>query len=148
MDTSLYQSDFVAWAEAQAEALRARSANAIDWEQLAEEVEDLGRSAARACESHVENILVHLLKLEFASVLEPRNHRRGEVRAFRLALEKDLTPPLRARLPLELQRLYAYAIENIAATAQKTGEAAPVLPERCPYSWDDVLGRGAHWTPA
>ncbi len=45
---TLYDEDFVAWAEHQAEALRAAarggSNQALDWENLAEEIEDLGKS--------------------------------------------------------------------------------------------------------
>ena len=40
----LYDEDIVTWSEQQAELLRRRSANALDWDHLAEEIEDVGRS--------------------------------------------------------------------------------------------------------
>ena len=63
---NLYERDFTAWAEAQVEALRKRSANEIDWENVAEEIESVGRSDTRAFNSLVEHILAHMLKIEFS----------------------------------------------------------------------------------
>jgi sugar (pentulose or hexulose) kinase len=61
----LYGRDFVRWAEAQAAALRAAArAGAIlplDWEHLAEEVEDLAQSQRRELRSRLGTILEHLL---------------------------------------------------------------------------------------
>jgi len=67
-----YDTDFVAWAEVQAEALRHRSANAIDWNNVAEEIESLGRSERSAVASHVRNVLEHLLKLQASHATMPR----------------------------------------------------------------------------
>ncbi len=52
---SLYDEDVVAWAEQQAAALRALGArpdlsNALDWENVIEEVESVGLSEIRAFE--------------------------------------------------------------------------------------------------
>ena len=45
---TLYEEDFVAWTEQQAEALRSAARGStnqpLDWENLAEEIESLGRS--------------------------------------------------------------------------------------------------------
>jgi len=40
----LYDLDFVQWSSSQADALRRRAGNEIDWENVAEEIESLGRS--------------------------------------------------------------------------------------------------------
>lgn len=143
----LYERDPLAWAEAQAEALRRRSGNELDWEHVAEEIEDVGRSITRACESHVVNILAHLLKLEFSGLTEPRRHWGAELGEFRLALEADLTPTLEARLPVRVADLYPRAVKMLRLAYDKRGEEAPVVPETCPYEWADVLGRGMDWVP-
>ena len=41
--SDLYEADIAAWAEQQADALRRRAANEIDWENVAEEIEDVAR---------------------------------------------------------------------------------------------------------
>src|SRR5437868_2639214 len=60
--TKLYEQDFLAWTEDQADALRRRSVNELDWENLLEEVESLGRQERNELRSHLIVLLVHLLK--------------------------------------------------------------------------------------
>ena len=57
----LYQRDYYTWALEQARALRTRRGEALDWENLAEEVEGLALSEERELESRLEVLLVHLL---------------------------------------------------------------------------------------
>jgi hypothetical protein len=148
MADDLYQRDIVAWAEAQAAALRRRSANEIDWDNVAEEVGDVGGNVVRACESQVINILVHFLKIEFSGLNEPLDHWAGEIGAFRIELERDLTPTIAARMPDRLNALYRYAVRSVHNDARKRSETAFTMPDACPYSWEDVLGRGGDWMPA
>ena len=66
-DTTLYDTDFVAWTEEQAAALRTLAqqpdlTNAVDWGNIIEEIECLGRSEARGVESQLVNALAHILK--------------------------------------------------------------------------------------
>jgi Domain of unknown function DUF29 len=55
----VYDSDILVWSEQQAELPRRRAANALDWDHLAEEIEDVGRSELRAVESHLVQALRH-----------------------------------------------------------------------------------------
>ncbi len=65
-DGSLYDEDFYAWTQEQAELLRRgpAGANRLDAELVAEEIEDLGRSELHAAQSLCEHVIEHLLKLE------------------------------------------------------------------------------------
>lgn len=148
MADDLYSRDMVAWAEAQAAALRKRSANEIDWDNVAEEIGDVGGNIVRACESQVINILAHFLKIEFSGLTEPQNHWAGEIGGFRVELDRDLTPTIEARMPGRLDRLYRYAVKAVGYEFQKRGEPAPDAPQTCPYTWDDVRGRGGDWLPS
>jgi hypothetical protein len=60
----LYDHDFFAWTQDQADALRRRSANELDWESLHEEIVDLGRSQRRELRSRFIVLLAHILKWE------------------------------------------------------------------------------------
>ena len=144
---NLYERDFTAWAEAQTEALRKRSANEIDWENVAEEIESVGRSDTRAFNSLVEHILAHMLKIEFSGATEPLAHWRYEIGVARLNLEDTATPTLRARAPEDLSKRYRRARKTVLLNAEKRAEPPPDLPLECPYVWADVLGRGADWIP-
>lgn len=148
MADDLYSRDMVAWAEAQAAALRKRSANEIDWDNVAEEIGDVGGNIVRACESQVINILAHFLKIEFSGAQEPLQHWSGEIIAFRIELERDLTPTIASRMPDRIEKLYGYAIRSVFGEFRKRGETPPELPAVCPYSWEDVQGRGLDWLPA
>jgi Domain of unknown function DUF29 len=59
-----YDADFYAWTKAQADALRRRAANEVDWDNLAEEIESAGRSDRKEIRSRLEVLLVHLLGLD------------------------------------------------------------------------------------
>ena len=98
-----YDEDFFLWTQDQAQALRSmpRGSNApLDWENIAEEIESLGKSDRRRCESLVGLILLHLLKFQYWQNEEPLRHWREEVRNFRRQLAKVLndSPSLKARL--------------------------------------------------
>ena len=63
--SALYEGDFAAWAEAQAEALRAGRLDALDLPHLAEEIGDLSNRERDAIESHLETLVMHLLKWRY-----------------------------------------------------------------------------------
>jgi hypothetical protein len=87
---ALYDEDFVAWSKDQAEALRAEaragSNQKLDWENLAEEIESLGKSQRHELRSQVRRVIEHLLKLEYSPAIDPRrgwcesiSHARNEI---------------------------------------------------------------------
>ena len=87
--SALYGEDFVRWTEEQAAALRrAKGSNLpLDWENLAEEIESLGKSDRRELRSQIRRILRHLLKLEVSSAKEPRAEWRTTIREARSEIE-------------------------------------------------------------
>jgi hypothetical protein len=60
-----YDTDFYAWTQAQATALRAGAWDDVDRAHLAEEIEDVGKSERRALAGHLRVLLTHFLKWEF-----------------------------------------------------------------------------------
>jgi hypothetical protein len=61
----LYEHDFYTWSIQQAELLRKKDYTQVDWDNLIEEIEDLGRNEYRALVSAVEQLTLHLLKQQF-----------------------------------------------------------------------------------
>ncbi|MBV9250584.1 MAG: DUF29 domain-containing protein [Acetobacteraceae bacterium] len=98
--SGLYDADVLLWSEQQAELLRRRAANALDWENLAEEIEDVGRSQLNAVESLLTQALLHYLKAECWPVCrrrwttKPRYRRRNpaHLRWMSCWLKRDPTP--------------------------------------------------------
>jgi hypothetical protein len=91
---TLYDEDFVAWTQQQAEALRTAGRDGsnqhLDWENLAEEVEDLGRSVRHELRSQLTRIQRHLIKLGHSPVRYPRRGWRESVREARAEIENLL----------------------------------------------------------
>jgi hypothetical protein len=55
-----YDTDLYEWTTTQADALCRRAANEIDWDNIAEEIESLGRNDCRQIEHRLENLILHL----------------------------------------------------------------------------------------
>jgi Domain of unknown function DUF29 len=62
MSKTPYETDFYAWVTEQAGHLRAKRWEALDLDNLIEELDTLGRSERNALWSHLRILLVHLLK--------------------------------------------------------------------------------------
>lgn len=137
----LYAADFVAWTQAQADALRARRFDELDLVNLIEEVEDLGGSRRDAARSNARVLMEHLLKLRHSPAEYPRGLWRATVREHRRRLQDRITPTLRRHLEAELERLYAMARNDAASALRDHGErqAADALPERCPFALGELL---------
>ncbi|MEA5508401.1 DUF29 domain-containing protein [Crocosphaera sp. UHCC 0190] len=85
-----YSSDYYTWTKEQANLLRQRRFEQIDWDNLIEEIEELGNSRENALESYLERLLEHLLKLSYWES-EKEYCRRGwksEIRNFREQIKK------------------------------------------------------------
>jgi hypothetical protein len=140
----LYDEDFYAWTQQQAEALRThfRGDNRLDVEHLAEEIEDLGKSDLHAVESFVENVIEHLLKLDYSGWVEARSHWRAEIDAFRASIERKITPRIRQQVEAELEALYERARRGAARSLhQREPDFVRRPPKRCPYDWAVIWHR-------
>jgi hypothetical protein len=137
----LYDEDFYAWTQQQAKALRShfKGDNRIDALHLAEEVEDLGKSELHAVESYIENVIEHLLKLDYSGSIEARDHWRAEVDAFRASIERKITPKIRQQVETELEALYDRARRGVARSSHRhEPDLVRRLPKHCPYDWNAI----------
>ena len=146
----LYERDFCQWTAEQAVALRGAAARrlnlALDFENLAEEIESLGRSDRRALVSHLKRVIEHLLKLQYSPAQEPRPGWQESVDLHRQEARELLndSPSLGHHLESALQACYRdaarLAMRGLAADAVDV-----TLPETCPYRLEDILSED--WWP-
>ncbi|WP_295622939.1 DUF29 domain-containing protein, partial [uncultured Lamprocystis sp.] len=114
-----YESDLVAWAEANAALLRQRRLAEIDVDHIAEELEDLGKSERRALGSHLRNLLLHLLKWEFQPSRRGTSWQRSIISARReIAVILEDSPSLVGSVPTLILREYPSA-RRLAAIETK-----------------------------
>ncbi|MFM2043706.1 MAG: hypothetical protein RLY86_2282 [Pseudomonadota bacterium] len=150
-DDRLHDVDFYTWTKVQAAALRdiaqGRRSNAVDWENVIEEIESLGSVQEHALVSHLVNIIVHLLKLELSPAENPRKHWRQEIGHQRVRFERRLkkNPGLKSSLGLLFAEAYEDARRDAAISMEQDGLSLKDIPEACPYTLDQI--RDFDWFP-
>jgi len=140
MPDNLYDTDFVCWAEHNAELLRSGAIAEADLVNIAEEIEDLGKSWHRALDSHLMQLLAHLLKLRYQPDYPGARSWGATVATRRIDIEKLLAkaPSLRPELADILPETYRDAV-YLAIT--ETGLPAKSFPAACPWTVDQILDR-------
>jgi predicted RNA-binding protein len=150
---TLYDEDFVAWTEQQAEALRSASRGStnqpVDWENLAEEIESLGKSDRRELRSQIYRVVRHLAKLQFSAAAEPRDGWRDSVTDGRKRAELILadSPSLKSQLDQFVSEEGAAAVERAVADLDEFGELnrqTELALRSTRYTIDQILG---NWFP-
>jgi Domain of unknown function DUF29 len=131
-----YDQDFYAWTQEQAAALRAKEWKTLDLENLAEEIESLGRSERYAIENHLQNLLTHLLKWRYDPATEPRRGWRITIRNARLDIAKRALGHLQHYPAQYLATAYRHARED---AADETDLPLATFPEVCPWPIAQVL---------
>lgn len=130
-----YQTDFYGWTQQQANLLRNKQFNLLDWENIAEEIEDMGRSEKRQLESRLEVLVMHLLKWQFQPNFRSRSWQLT-IKEQRLRLEKLLkeNPSLKSSLADILEKIYLLAV---ISAEKETGLF--LFPETCPYQLREIF---------
>ena len=148
---TLYDRDLLAWAKEQAEALRSAarggSDQALDWANLAEEIEDLGASQQSGLASQIRRIIEHLLKLENSPAPDPRPGWWESIVGARVEIEVLLerNPSLRGELPSIVAAEHKRAARK--AGLERYGELKPAIAARLratTYTAEQILG---DWFP-
>src|SRR3954453_7245000 len=134
-DRDTYDTDILAWSEQQADALRRRSTNSLDWDNLAEEIADLGLSQLHAVMSHLRLALLHDLKAEAWPLSRDVDHWRAEARLHRDEARERYTPSMARRI--DTGKLYRQARRAMPATID--GLQPLPVPDTCPVTLEEML---------
>ena len=140
MTQSLYESDFYAWANEQAVLLRAGKLDAADIENIAEEIESMGKSEKRELVNRLTVLLLHLLKWQFQS------ERKGSSWQATIRIQRrDLSAHLKDNQSLksQLPSAVSYAYENaVIAASAETDLPEDTFPATCPWLFEQMIGDG------
>lgn len=132
-----YDKDFFKWTRTQADLLKKKEYEKLDFEHLIEEIESLGRSEKRAIESHLTNLLLHLLKIKY----QPKKHTKSWDLSIKNSKHKIIillkeNPSLKTYLPKILKE--AYFTARLAAISETSLEEK-IFPEESPWNIEALL---------
>ena len=135
MPRVLYDEDFFLWTQEQAALLRDKKLTELDLDNLAEEIESLGKCDRRELESWLRILMTHLLKWRYQSA-ERSGSWRGTITEQRLRIQRLLrdSPSLRAQM-----QAFAHSEYPDARTKALDETGLLMLPETCPFTAAQIL---------
>jgi len=134
---SLYETDFYHWTQQQAQLLRVGNLTEIDRENIAEEIESMGKQERAELTNRFGVLLAHLLKWQYQPERQSRSWQitiREQRRQIDRLIRKN--PSLQPYLNEALVEGYEDAID---LALRETGLDESTFPTTCPYAFADVL---------
>ena len=137
MSNTLYDLDFYAWTAEQAALLRAGRLDQLDIDNIAEEIDSMGRSEKRELVSRLTVLLTHLLKWQYQPGLRCTSW-RVTVRGQRDEVTEHLAdnPSLRATVEAAVATAYRKARNQAEG---ESGLSRETFPAACPYPFAAML---------
>ena len=135
-----YDTDILTWSERQAALLRRVAAgervnDQVDWPNVVEEIESVGRSEVDAVESWLYHAFLHDLKAEAWPLARDAESWRGEARGFRARARRKFRPSMRQKIVVAA--IYADALRALPV---RLDDAPPrPVPQACPVTLDELL---------
>ena len=135
----LYRSDFYRWTMETASALRRNQVSAVDFQIVAEELEDLGRTEQRELRSRLKQLMLHILKW----IHQPARRSvswRASVSAQRKEIQRLLkdNPSLKRQVKTLMTDAYPVALDLAVSQTKLTYNK---FPAECPFTMDDILSK-------
>ncbi len=133
----LYDTDYYLWLQQTAKSLANHHWDDLDWDNLLEEIESLGRREKKAIKSNLRSIILHLLKWNYqvnkrsqSWIYSIAEHRQ------RLYDDFETSPSLKRYC----QEIFLQVYEEARKLASKeTGLPLRHFPEDCPFLLENIL---------
>ncbi len=149
--TLLYERDFFHWAQEQtallrrAASLRLNAPPGLDWEHIAEEIEQLGKDKLDELNARYVVLVAHLLKWRYQSKMRCGSW-RGTINEQRYRVARVLrnNPSIRQQRQVEFAEAYPEARQR---ALDETGLPAYLVSDTCPFTLQETEDRD-YWPPA
>ena len=141
VDRNEYETDVLLWSEHQGALLRRLAAGEtvndaeLDWTNIAEEIESVGRGELAAVRTQLTQALTHMLKAEAWPLSRDAAQWRSEALGARFNATDAYAPSMRQRIDME--KLYSRALQRMPETID--GLAPLPVPDVCPVTLDELL---------
>ncbi len=134
---TLYEQDFLLWLETTVQQIHMQDLDNLDWENIREELESMGRSEKTALESNLEILLMHLLKYKY-QVNKRSNSWRYTIYEHRSRLGKafKVSPSLKRYFEQVFNNCY---LEGRRKASIETGLLLDTFLSTCPFTQEETL---------
>lgn len=132
-----YDKDYYGWVLSQSELLKKKEYAKVDWKNVLEEIEGLGRSEKRALRSSLRVYLMHMLKAEYQPEMHTRSwdlSLKNSLKEINITLKEN--PSLKPKLKQIIKEAYDFARTD---AAQETRLPEKTFPKECPWDFKDLL---------
>ncbi len=133
-----YKEDYYSWAIETAKAIREGRFELVDWEAVAEELEDMGKAEKRELINRLTILLAHLLKWFYQPERRTKSwfYTIKEQRRKILRLILKESPGLKNIISESLAEAYE---EAILMAAKETELDEDAFPKVCPWTIEQIL---------
>lgn len=132
----LYKTDFYAWSRQVAESLRTGAVPASELENIAEEIESLGRSEHRELKHRLEVLLMHRLKWDRQPNLRSSSWENTiEIQRNDIRDSLNENPSLRREFEAVAKTAYKNAVLSASI---ETGLGKSTFPAEIPYDLNEL----------
>ncbi len=135
---ALHDRDFYTWALEAAQAIRDGDFAGVDWESVAAELEDMGRSEQRELEGRLGVLLARLLKWRNQPDLTPNKSWALTIEEQRRRTRRLLKQSPGLKRVLDECYAEAYGDARLLA-ARDSGLDKNAFPETCPWTFDQTM---------
>lgn len=137
---TLYEQDFYQWIQNTAIFLKEKQFDQVDWENVIEEIESMGRSEKKEVQSRLIILIEHLLKLQYWEAEKAYNERGWRITVIEQRRQiisnlKD-SPSLKPILDKIFLECYQDAKND---TIKKYKLSSNLFPTEPPFTLEDVL---------
>ncbi|WP_245516591.1 DUF29 domain-containing protein [Methylobacterium segetis] len=138
-DRTRHEDDLFTWVQEQVSLLRSGRVEALDLDNIAEELSDVGNAQYSQLESALRVLLMHMLKWD----QQPEKRTPSWIYSIheqRRRYAKILRKNPGLKLHRDVMRDEIYPVSRDWA-ADECNLSPDEFPPECPYSWDDILDR-------
>jgi len=144
--SSLYEKDFYGWTQEQTKFIRSGEFSLLDYENILEEIEAMGRAERRSLRSRLSVLLMHLLKWQYQPALR-RKSWKATISHQRTAINSLLedSPGLKNTLHDRIASAWKDALKDVEAETELHRDTFPCT---CPWTFDTFMDENFWPEPA
>lgn len=136
-NNQLYEEDFYSWTQRNTELLRQKRFSEVDFENVIEEIESIGRREKRELKNRLGDLILTLLKWtvqkSYQNEIEKMRIKEKRIRVFEIL---DDSPSLESELSKNLEKIYEISVLRAIA---ETGFGEKMFNKNCPFTLDQCL---------